>query len=177
MPQISKIVRKDAVTILSDATRGFNATYAALQVGGNYPGIPDLVFDFSATSSNFIQSQVAPQMLDESSNYGYPLMAMYTLGSQDDKDRKFAIFAGLVQLAIDVYISQETNEATADTETMADAIEDAMYSMFNSSSFAPSVLMADAIIYNGDIALSRAPLQQAGENWLQQLAFRLTFQL
>lgn len=177
MPLISKKVRNGVVSILSDATRGFNPTYAALVAGTDYGALPAIIVDFASTSANFIQSQVTAQQLDESSNFEYPLMALYTLGIEDTKDRKFAVFAGLIQIALDVFVSQENNEAVPDTETVPDAIEDAMYTIFNGSSFAPSVLQSNGIIYNGDISLARGQVQQAGENWLQQLAFRMTFQL
>lgn len=173
MAQISKKVRDTARTVLADGTRGFNAAYASLV--GTY-GTPTMAIDFTNGSANFIQGQLTPDQADASGDYTYPTLVLFTAQSVNTNDRKFAQFAGRVEVGLDVWLSRLEDEVVQDTESWGDAIEDAMFGVLNGTFGTQSFTQA-GLIYNGDLSLTRNPVTLAGENWLQVLSFRATFML
>jgi hypothetical protein len=167
---ISKTVRDAIRERLADAESGFNAVLASL--APDY-GVIAFDIDWTADSRNFFQGALHPDQLEQSSPSRYPLAVLYTMASQNRNLRKFAVFSGTINACLDVHLSWRGGNAQKDFESLADAVEETVYRVFNSPDWAPSY---NAAIYNGDLTVQRRPLEMAGQHWRQTLSFRLTFE-
>ena len=88
--------------------------------------------------------------------------------SENRNLEKFAEFAGPVQFGINFFLSWKSSAALYDMETLPDCYEEAFFGTFNDPAIAAWSQQYDSrLVYNGDIALARAPLEMDDENWTQ----------
>ena len=154
--------------ILADPSSGFNAVMGSLCDTYN---IEPFTIDFGPASRNFFQGWYGPTVLDETSNVKYPVMCLYTVKSQNTNQEKFRLFSGSVMMGLDVYLTFRKSSAPQDTETLGDAVESTMYTVFDGDTAYGDVL------YNGDLLIQKGPLQLGASNWIQLVSSKLTFDL
>ena len=170
MSQISKKVR-DAVRLkLSDSASGFNPVFAS--VAPTY-GVNAFTVDFSERSPQFFQAFVHPDEIDESTPSKYPLMCLYTLRCVNRNEQKFSLFSGDVLIGIDVHLTWRNARVLPDFESLADAVEEAVITLFNDD----ALITPPSVAYNGGISLDRSTVTMAGEHWRKTLSFRLAFEV
>lgn len=172
MPQITKKVRDAVRTRLADPVGGFNAHLAA--VAPTY-GVQAFTIDWTAASKRFFQGFLNPDDVDQSAVSNYPLVMLYGLSSGNENRQKFSLFSGTVALGLDFHLTWRAGNALRNFEDLCDAVEDAVYRTFNDPAWAASY--GAPLAYNGEIVLSRRPIELAGEHWRQTILFRLTFQV
>jgi len=176
MPQVSYLVRQQVVARLSDEESGFNF-WLTQACAGEDPSPTPFVVDFSLTSTNFWQSNITAEALDMSSPDQGTLCMVYGGGFQNQTGtvQKFAVFSGTLDVCVDFEIGWPESYDPNDTESLADAVDDAMIQSFNSAAYFGS--FSDGVIYNGLIRGDRHPMRPSGEGWRQRLPYRLTFEL
>lgn len=172
MPQITKAAR-DAVRIrLQDPLAGFNATMAAVAPGY---GVDPIALDFEAAGRRFFEGFVHPEQLENSTSIRYPVAMLYGTIAQNRNLTKHALFSGQVQLIFQVWLSWRKGNAVPNTEDLVDAVEDALVRVFQDHSWAAAY--TEPLVYNGDLVVARAQMEQAGEHWRQGITARLTFEV
>jgi hypothetical protein len=170
MPITRKAVRDAALSELAASVTGFNATLAAL--AGTY-GVTPFTIDWSSTSSNFSQSQVTTEQLELSRMIEYPGCLLYTPTTQNQNLEKFRRFSGVVVLNIDVIVDFRDGAEGRDTESLPDAVEDAITSIFNR----PTLSLPAYVVWNGDIECVREPVRLNGDGYFQRCPHQLTFEV
>lgn len=165
-----KRIRDAAVGALSDVVTGFNARLAALAT--DY-GITPFVIDFGPTSRNFLQSYLSPDQVDFSNVATYPAMVVYTASSENTNIEKFRLFSGQVELYIDVYLRYRQSLESRDTESIADAVEDALTQILND----PLMPWPATVAYNGGFRSPREPLALLGDGYEQRIPVQLLFEV
>lgn len=171
MPSISKAIRNALKTQLAAPTTGFNDRLAALAASYS---IEPWAIDFTDTSTNFIFGRVSPQAFEESSPFSYPLVTIDTIRSAHTNRVKFATFAGPVTAVIDVHHSWIQDAVLADFASYVDATEDAMIGALNDQE---AQSWPGNLLWNGNVAMQRGPLQMGGQGWLQSAQFVCNFEL
>lgn len=172
MPKISNLARATVRAVLAQPVTGFNARFAGVAL--DY-GLQPFTIDWSPSSKQVWDAPLDPEDLDATSPARYPLVMLYAVASANRNLRKFSLFSGQVEVALDWHISWKRGNAPRDAELVADAIEDTVYQVVNDADF--QAVAAAPLIWNGDISLRRGPLLMGGEHWLRTLAFRLTFEV
>jgi len=175
MAQIAARARKALADRLADQTIGYQARIIAALA--NYPGLEHKIVqipDFSRTSRHFIQGNIPPQLLDQSTAHDYPCMTLCTLRAQNFNSPVGAIFGGQMEALIMVYLSFENSEVLNDYESYADCVEDAMFTMMNDADHLP---LAPWVQYSGRMTCTRNIVVSGGENWLAALAFNIQLSL
>lgn len=174
MSRISAVVRDAVLARLSDPATGLNANLAAV-AGEAYGLTEDYSIDWGPKSKQFFQGALLPGDVEDSVAAKYPMVMLYTTGSRNQNLQKFTLFSGIVDIAVDVHLSWRAGAALRDFESLGDAFEDAIYKTFNDSAWAASYGLP--IAYNGDLQMTKRPLEMAGEHWRQTLQFSLTFEV
>lgn len=172
MPKITKAARDAVRARLMDAQYGFNAAMAAAAPGY---GIAPIALDFSATGKRFFEGFVHPDQVENSTSARYPLAMLYGAIAQNRNLTKHAAFSGQVQVIFQVWLSWRKGNAVANTEDAVDAVEDALVRVFQDHGWAAAY--TEPLVYNGDLTVARAQLEQTGENWRQGITARLTFEV
>ena len=171
MSQISKKVRDSLKTVLSDATTGFNANLAAIE---SAYGITAFTVDWGATSDNFFQSNVSPESLEEANVVEHQTTVfLYSVASSNLSRTKPSQFSGDVTVNLDFWIRHAGAEIPNDSESLADAIEDAAITAMQH----PTAPWPDPVTQGGLIRFDRGPLLIGAENWRQLVRVVLTVQL
>lgn len=161
MSQIGKRVRDAVRSVLSDATNGFNANLAA--IAATY-GVTAFTVNWTATSLNFFQSNIDPNSLDEANVVEHqPTVLLYTVAGSSLTRTKPAQFSGDVTVNVDFWIGYSKGSLPHDTESMADAIEDAIVTALQH----PSAAWPEVVCQTGNFRADRAPVFMAGEHWRQ----------
>jgi hypothetical protein len=168
----SFVARNQVVGILSDATIGFNANYAAAY--GLYSGAPATVIDFTSTSMSFFTGRLAVDDIMASGACKFPMVVVYSSVGTNQNTQKFTTFAGLVKVTVDVHLSYKASQPPKNMEAWPDAVEHAMVNVFNQPAFQNR---SNNLVYNGQIGYERGQLIHGAENWLQSLRFQLTFEV
>jgi hypothetical protein len=160
---------------LSDQDSGFN--YWLSQACASQTPAPDpFEIDWTDGSTNFWHSFTTPEDLDATSSPGDgPICLVYGRGLENQNLEKFTVFAGTVEIAVEFDLAWEGNPVPSDTESLADATDDAMFQTFNAQSYYAS--FSDGVIWNGQLRCGRGPLRQSGPGWRQRLAYQLTFEV
>ena len=172
MPRITKAARDAVRARLMDAQSGFNAAMAAVATGY---GIAPIALDFSAAGKRFFEGFVHPDQVENSTSARYPLAMLYGTIAQNRNLTKHAAFSGQVQIVFQVWLSWRKGNAVANTEDLADAVEDALARVFQDHTWAAAY--TEPLVYNGDLTVARAQLEQSGEHWRQGITARLTFEV
>lgn len=170
----SYAARSQAQARLASVTLGFNPNYAA--TASNYPGAPATMgidFTTGAKSLNFFQGKLRIEDILETGTSKFPLMAIYAIAGANNNRQKFQKFSGLVRVGIDVHLSYNSSQALRTYEAWPDAVEDAMIVTFNQS---VNQNWPSNIAYNGELSFDRGTVIRGGQNWLQSLSFKATFE-
>lgn len=169
---ISKAVRDAIEEKLSDDTTGFNAQLAA--IADEYDLEDEDVFkiDWSDDSLNFFYGNVAPDLVEATSPFTYPLLTIDTARARHDNFIKFADFAGTVTAVVSITITWEKSQVLPDFSKLADAVEFATFMAINKQDLQD---WPNGVEYAGIMELNRGGIFEAGENWRQQLVFTLNF--
>lgn len=172
--QTRKLIRDAAVSRLSDATTGFNAAIAALASAYE---ITAFTINWAAGSGSFVQMFLNPDQLDTSQILEYPALALYTSTAREstgDGNRiTGAHFSGIIHLHLDFYIKFIDEIEVDDTESIADAIEDAVLSVLHT----PTAAWPANVTYNGDFEAPRESMVQLGDGYEMRVPFILTFEV
>ncbi len=168
MPQISYVARNFVSGRLVDAQSGFN--YWIQQAAATYPGVNS--FQLSA-DTNLWLGALTPQAIESSGDATYPLCIVYSQRAQQRSIVTPSEFAGTLSTVVDFYTGFSNDAPPPDPESLADAIEDAMYETFNRVDYYGLSQAAD-LTYNNEMDSSRGQLLFSGENWMQLVRFTLT---
>lgn len=170
MPEVSKQLREAIVRRLSNASDGFNATFADLAT--KY-GVQPLTIDWSERSKQFFTCSLGPGDLDESTPTKYPLAMLYSTGSDNARDRIPSVFSGSVDFTLEIHVTWKQSGVPNDLESLGDAVEDTLYEVFADGNW-PQLFGARCFIQSA-IRFSKAPVEKAAESWRQSLRLLLTF--
>jgi hypothetical protein len=91
------------------------------------------------------------------------------------RSQKFTRFSGMAEFNVDFKISWTEADIPSDTDSIADACDDAMMQCFNSAAYFGAG--SDGVLYNGMIAAACGPLRQSGGGWRQRLPYRFQFEV
>lgn len=170
MPEISKQVRDVVLARLADSTQGFNVHLAA--AAASY-GISGFTIDWAPGSKNFFVGQYSAEEILGSSAVRLPAMTLFTVSSVNRNRQKFQTFSGDVVLGLDFWLAWR-GQNTVNTESLADAVEEAMYACLNSGEWNA---VNGPVCWNGEIQLTRRPVNAGAQGWIQALTFRAPFEL
>jgi hypothetical protein len=126
--QYRKTVR-DAVLSLLQAN--FNTTLSGLAAAY---GIDPFAIDFTSGSTNFAVSHIDPSNIERCQFTEFPAACLYTSDAADNGETKNMHFCGQVQAHIDFYVRDKDGVEGFDTESLFDAIEDAVLTLLNDQS-------------------------------------------
>lgn len=165
---------------LADATHGFNAKLAA--VAATY-GITAFSINWAASGSGtMLQSYVDAAGREQSRLKGISA-ALYTSASQQaggvDRAKGYA-FDGQVVGHLDVFLEfDDGEEVTADlTEDYADAVEDAVIQVLvDPNSTMVRTYFAGAVMFPGNFACLRGPIEQQESGYQQLLPFTFQYEV
>jgi hypothetical protein len=177
MPQISYLVRSQVVSRLSNPATGFNYWLEQACASQSPPPVPFSI-DWGPGSITFWQSYISSEDLDNTSDPGDGTLCIIyglSLANMTGTVQKFTVFSGTVEIAADYEIAWSESFDPQDTESLADATDDAMVQTFNAAAYFGSFGLG--VIYNGLIQGERGPLRQSGTGWRQRLPYRLSFEV
>jgi hypothetical protein len=178
MPQVTYLVLQQALARMATPLTGFNALLAAA-CAAQSPQPTPYAIDFTTGSFNFWQSNISIEDLDQTSTPDGTVCVMYGVKAVNMTGtvQKYQIFSGTVQIAIDFEIAWDSSFDPSDTESLANATEDAMVQCFNAPAYYGS-LNTNGVIWNGLIDEGvRGPLRLSGPGWRQKIPFVLTFEV
>ena len=174
MKPTRKAVRDAAVAILRDEATGFNARMEALS---EEYGVEEFKIDFNAGSKSFVQAalEIEGDDIEYSQVLPGPLaLTLYTTEARNLGKQNSPFFSGEIALRLDAYlIFRRRNRSTDsiewdDTETVADAVEEALLLALNDNDAA-----WDGVTYNHIFASERGPARLFGDGWEQRLSLIL----
>ncbi len=178
-----KFVRDSFVSVLAAEDTGFNALLLSLQ---GYDITP-FAIDWTVGSANFVQSYIDPDAVRMSAIKTYPAVALYTSAAVNDHLVKGRNFSGQVTAHLDFYLiyralksddayqdSEITQtQAAHDTESIADAVEDAITTLLEQSK---GTLLQMGPRLNS-YRIDRDAVVNYGDGPGQRVALTLTFNL
>lgn len=173
MAQIANLIRSGIRERLSDETTGFNSAVVASAAEYDVSQPEKLYLDFGPALHGFIEGNLAPDDLDDTSPSKYPYGFLYVVSTANENLRKFAEFSGTVTVAFDYWLSWSNQKALRDFEKFGDLIEDVLFSIMQTTDWHQ---WAPGAVYNGNAKLSRGPVESDGANWRQRLAFEFIFE-
>jgi hypothetical protein len=175
MPAISSAVRNFVRGRIGDTESGCNywvGQYWTPEYHLDGRFCPQI--DIERPGVNFFLGQISPQIIDSTGISQYPVCCIYTSMTDDAHLITPALFAGLVRIGVDWWESWPDESPPADPESSADAIEDAMYTAFNSEQYY-GLLNDSGTSYNNEMTVTRGPLQLGGDNWYRLSRYSLVF--
>lgn len=176
---MSSIGYKARNAIYQTLKQSFNAN---IQAACHAYRVPPYQINFNPSSTSFYFTRVDYSDLQRA---GYandtPAMLVYTTGwtennSGDRQALKFEMFSGVVTCNVDVYLPIKKSAVSTDSETLADATDEAIVNTLNTPSAAPH-MSTGGLVYNGDISVQRSPVKFDGENWIQAMRYVLQFRV
>jgi len=167
MPQISYIARAFVQERLLDAETGFNYWFPF--VAPDYQDVA--AFQLVQGTNLFIGALTAP-LIDQSGNATYPMCILSSAKGSNNNIVTPNEFAGPLITNVDWWIGFYDSAPPADTESLGDAIEDAMYETFNNAEYY-GLETGTGLTYNGEMDFTRGPVQQGGPNWIQLIRFTM----
>ena len=171
--KVSQSVIDAALVRLADPLTGFNPTWDAATA--YYPGVDAGYFntDFTDKSKNFVQAQVSPDFLEQSSIFSYPLLCLYVLESTNANTQKFNQFSGAVRLVLEGFLSWQNILGKQNYEKFGNCLESTVVDIFNR---VENQNWPNPVVYNGHVTCKRGPVTMAGQNWRQRVGFSLLFE-
>lgn len=174
MPQTRKTVRDALVSVLSNATRGFNVKLAALATAY---AIDAFTIDWTTQSTSLFQGfltasdvevgQLAP---DAACPVGVLIYTTTSVGMALQKPSKFS---GQIGAVVDFYIRFREGIEQDSIEGICDAIEDAaLEALYDNAAAWPSNVLLSA-----NVVVPKEPAELTGDGWQQRIPIVLIFEV
>lgn len=157
---------------LSDTATGFNVTIAAACAAYAVPSF--FTLNFSGTSQNFFLGQLDPDELEQSSPFKYPMACLYSIESQSTQIQKFNKFSGAVRAVLDCYVTWKSAKVIQNFDRYASIVEDTIVDVINRER---NQNWPYPVVYNGNLHVKKGPVRFAGENFRQQIAGAMDFEV
>jgi hypothetical protein len=177
-----KLARTAVINALSNVTYGFNAIYPTIAIAYGSP-VANFTLSFLSTSSNVFLGQLAGfEDLDFTQLSQYQCVAIYTTMSSNAKMEMPRSFSGPVMAHVDWALSYREKRGTAtgveanDTETPADAIDEAMSQIFLVS-LGNTIALPSGIRYFRDLSCERTPLVLNEDGFSQIIRYEIPFEV
>jgi hypothetical protein len=177
-----KLARTAVVDALAHATLGWNETYPAIAAAYEAPVWP-FRLDFSKFSGNVFLGQLAGfEDLDFTQLDQYQCVAIYTTMSSNAKMERPRSFSGPVLAHVDWALSYREKRGTAtgveanDTESPADAIDEAMSELFLVR-LGNTIALPSGIRYFRDLNCDRTPLVLNEDGFSQIIRYEIPFEV
>ena len=167
--QIRRRLRLAIRDVLADVSFGFNETLA--QLAPDY-GIDPFEIDFDEDSNNLFFGFLPPET-NISSICEYPAFVIYTTDAQNTHEVKTVDFSGTVTAHVDVWIRFHDGPETRDTESICEAIEDAIVKCFERDA-APWPV---GVNFTGNFQSFWQPIGQLEDGWERVLPLEFLFQI
>lgn len=170
--KVSQAVQDAAFSRISDPVTGINpgiATNCALYSLPNF-----LTIDFSATSNNFFQCQIEPELFETSGIIKYPCAALYTLESAETNTQKFNQFSGTIRSILEINLSWAQIKGLQNFERYCNCLEDVVFDVYNRVA---NQNWPNPLVYNGQIQCKRGPARFGGNNFKQKIGFAAIFEV
>ena len=171
---VTKYLRDGVIAMLEDGTVGFNAMLAAAVASYGTTGF---TLDFATTSANFFQGRLSEALLEETSYVHDQFACLYTISTEDGNDSYRQVsrkFAGTVSIGLDFYLGYRSETADVNFELLADAVTDAVHSVFGGQNAA---LWPPGIVRKFSMSSQRSRLTLESSNWLQEIHFEIPFEV
>jgi hypothetical protein len=162
-PSASQRARAAFYEVLADPGIGFNPYFdIALESYELTPpeGAP---IDWDVDGPQMFLAQMDIDMAEASTTLAYPCVMLYTLSSENQNLSKFNIYAGVVTLGIDFFLSF-SQQGKTDFESYADAVEYAVLASVNGIE-GSNAIARFGVAYNGNIRFDRLQVICGAENW------------
>lgn len=154
---------------MSNATTGFNARLATIAAGY---GVTAFTISWLAASKQFFQGYLDPAQLERSQLATFPAVALYTSLAEDAVEgQHFRLFAGPITAHVDFYRVSKAGIEVDDTESWADAVEDAVILALNDP--VTGIYGQAGIAYKGEFRSPRESIQLLGEGWSQRVPIEI----
>lgn len=171
-----KTLRDAVVSVLADETSGFNARLAASAV--TY-GIIPFTINFDAPpqgdiphpDQNFFLGNIEAASVETSPLMSFPAACLYTTDALDRGDPRGMGFTGEVAANLDFYVRYRIGVEPFDTESILDAIEDAVISTLND----PPVQWPVGVLFMRNTRVTRDGIRELADGWQQRIMIRTVF--
>jgi len=177
-----KAARTAIVDALKHATGGWNATYPTIAAA--YPSpVKSFLLDFTSTSGNVFLGQLAGfEDLDFTQIDQYQACAIYTTMAANVGMERPRNFSGHVIAHVDWALSYREKRGTAtgveanDTESPADAIDEAMGAIFLDR-LGTTIPLPAGVRYARNMASERTPLILNDDGFSQIIRYEFVFEV
>ena len=171
---VSKLVRDAVYARLAAAW----ATKLAAVAPG-YTGVPasdkqhlnDIAWDGS--KKQVFQGQLNVDSLEATSPITYPLVILFTSDIAHDGEEKFVTFSGSCSVNIEFHYTWRKVAALPNFDEFMDLIEETAVAVFHDKAWVGA--LSAGLSYRGQMSSQRGQVQESGQNWVQAIAFRMTF--
>ena len=177
-----KLARTAIINALTNATYGWNAVFPTIATAYHDP-VVGIVLDFTSTSGNVFYGQLAGfEDVDLTQINQYQACAVYTTMAANQKQEMPRSFSGPVVAHVDWCLSYREQDSTAtgveanDTESPADAIDEAMMQIF-CVSLGNTIALPSGVRWNKQIASERTPLILNDDGFSQIIRYELIFEV
>ncbi len=177
-----KLARTAVVNALSHATLGWNATYPAIAATYSSP-VASFTLDFSSASGNVFLGQLAGfEDVDFTQLDQYQCVAIYTTQAMNTRMEMPRNFSGPVLARVDWALSYREKRGTAtgveanDTESPADAIDEAMSEIFLVR-LGNTIALPSGVRYMRDLASERSVVSLQGDGFNQFIRYEIPFEV
>jgi hypothetical protein len=175
----SNLVLMAAVGHLSDPDIGFNPTYASVLLNYASANLPAVTIDYGLAdykSNNFFLGRLTMEGI-LAGTFKFPVQTLYTTAGKNLDQTKSMRFTGPVRLGGDFWLSggpYKREQTPYDSESWASAVEETMIAVFNIVD-SEHQNWGSEVFYAGELGFERSVLVEAGEGWLKQVHFEMTF--
>jgi hypothetical protein len=169
MASTRRALRLAIASVLSNATTGFNPTLAS--IAATY-GITAFTIDWTYPSKNLFYGFLPPDT-DLSGIAEYPAFVIYTSNSVNEHKYKPKTFSGLVIAHVDCWLQFRTGAEQWDTESVCEAVEDAVVSCFE----ADAAAWPPSVQFTGEYQGNWLPIAHLEDGWERILPMQFLFQI
>ena len=170
MAKIRKTLRDSLISVLGNPSNGFNPTLAA--IAADY-GITPFAIDWTTGSKNLFCGFLPAGQIEISEIAEYPAFVVYTSNAENRHTNKPKTFSGPVVAHVDVYVKFTTGAEQHDTESVCEAIEDAIITCIerDSAAWPPSVG------YTGQYTGFWTPITLLSNGWERIIPIEMLFEV
>jgi hypothetical protein len=169
--KLAKRVR-DLCRARLQGSAGLNAQFSTLFGGSGVAELPRI--DWTPEARQFFQAQISFEDLVDSDNPATPCVFLYTVGSENQNRSKFQIFAGEIEVRIDIEIEVKGTAAPETFEDYADLVEESIIRCFNSPW--DETAGGTNVTYNGRFKAERSAVKQDdADAWRQTISANFIF--
>lgn len=178
-----KLARSAAIGALSHSTLGWNAVFPAIAAAYAAP-VEDIVLDFASTSRNVFYGNLAAGFddMDMTQVSQRQAVAVYAVSATNVRTEKYRSFDGPVIVNIDWMLTYNNERGTAtgieanDTESPADAIDEAMAELFLSR-LGNSIATPSGVLWARMMSCERQGVDLEGDGYQQLIRYELVFEV